>query len=83
MSKKVTFVQVHDVIHVPGVGQFDKALSTTKTLQDKQMTLEDNGSILVTWTEGPYTKRLLIGAAMVKAALLEPELKAPVKESKK
>ncbi len=75
MSKPVTFAQLHDVIHVPGVGQFDKSLKlSTKTLADFKIELEDGGHLTVSWTEGKYSKQMVVGAAMVKAVVLAPQL---------
>ena len=70
MGKEVVQAQLYETLHVIGVGQIDKTLPPHgKTLKNLDMTLNDNGSILVEWEEGTRIRSFTIGAATVKTAV--------------
>jgi hypothetical protein len=85
MGKRVSHVELHDGFFIPGMmkegGQFGKSLPAAgKTLENLEMTLNDNGSVEASWGKGPTRMTITIGAANIKFARhLTPE---PVKTEK-
>lgn len=84
MSRKVTFVELHEGFFIPGVladqggGQFGKQLPpASKTLVDLDMTLLDSGALEMEWGPGHNRTAITIGAANIKYAKHAPREKKP------
>lgn len=80
----VIFAKLHSTFFIPTVGNMTDTLpSQSKTLPDFKMFLQDNGALLLQWSEGKYTKSFLIGSATVVGALLAPVETNPAPAVKK
>lgn len=88
MGKKIAHVELHEGFFVPGLlpdaggGQFGKSIPAAgKTLIDLDMTLNDNGSVEVSFGKGQSRTTLTIGAANIKYARHVTEKAKPVAKS--
>ena len=69
MPKPVIHAQLYEGFFVHGVGEIQKTLPPqNKTLPNLEMTLQDNGALLIEYDEANYRKSFTLGAASVKVA---------------
>lgn len=83
--RRAKYVQMHDVLHVPGAGSLPNTLPpSNKTLANLELYLLDGGQVLMQW--GPDKDKpneFVIAAGNIKGTLLAAEDKKPVvKETK-
>lgn len=77
MSNIVTWAKLHAPLFIPrdgglaGMNLKDTLPPDNKTLKNFKMTLQEGGSLILSWEEGKYTRRYMVGAANVAGAMLE------------
>ena len=87
MGKPVTYAKLKNVFFIPEVGQVDNTLPPNNK-QDKmknlKMELQDNGSLLLTWTVGNFLRSYTVSESNIDGCLHPPvpaaqagEVKAP------
>lgn len=76
MSRKVVYAKLHAGIFIPGVGNLADTLPpASKTLKDLSMTKQEDGNLLITWTDlslGKY-QAAEVGASNIIVIAYEPE----------
>lgn len=78
VNREVTNAALHDVLHIPGVGQIGPNLPpTNKTLPNFAMHRTPDGALELSWGAGILVYSYIIGAATVKGCLMKPEQKSP------
>lgn len=90
MSKPVIHAQLHEGFFIQGLTGGGNVKNTlppdNKTLKNFKMTLQENGTLLLEWEDGIYTKSYTVAAANIRG-MQHPPLKTtlldtPTKEKK-
>ena len=75
MGKPVTYAKLKNVFFIPEVGQVDNTLPPNNK-QDKmknlKMELQDNGSLLLTWTVGNFLRSYTVSESNIDGCLHPP-----------
>ena len=80
-NKPVVYAKLKAPFHIPNIGQVNHTLppeNKMSKMPNLKMELQDNGTLLLTWDEGAYTKSYTVAQSNIDGCL-HPAVAVPVK----